>query len=175
MKLKITHIITLFAVLFLLASCKKEAERLILKEEKKLEGTWNIDEYTTRVTDSLGVTVSEVTENNTGDVKFTIASEVDADVFNLVQFNNITGGNALVGYFQGYNAGDPTVNNGWAVYWDVDPNGQRILFWGITGGGSYHKTVNLEYDGKNKMTWTYLQLNNNSPNVRTFYTYVLSK
>ena len=156
-------------------ACKKQEERLILKEEKRLEGTWNIDESNTLVTDSMGVVISDSTEYNIGTVAFTIASQEGADVFNLVSFNNITGSNALVGYFQGYNAGFSTTNGGWAFYWDADPDSKRILFWAIAGGGSYHKTVNLETDGKNKQTISYVQTFFNNQNVRTFYTFKMSK
>jgi len=162
-------------VITLFTACKKQELRLITKEEKRLEGTWNIDETRTQVTDSMGVVISDSIEFNTGTVEFRIAED-DAEVpFNLVLFNNITGSNALVGYFQGYNAGFSTTTGGWAVYWDADPDSKRILFWGITSGGSYHKTVNLELDGNKKQTLSYVQSFFNNPNERTFYTFKLSK
>lgn len=175
--MKTNILVGFIIVVTLFTACKKQEERLITREEKRLEGTWSIDESRTQVTDSMGVVISDSTELNIGTVEFRIASEDGADVFNLVLFNNITGNNALAGYFQQYNAGFSTTTGGWAFYWDADPDSKRILFWGIASGGSYHKSVNLELDGngKKKQTLSYVQKYFNAPNIRTFYTFTLSK
>lgn len=171
MKLKLC----LWAVMAIVgfSSCKKNEERLLLKEEKRLEGVWNLDEYTIETTDSIGVILSNVKAENVGYIEFKLSTDEGADVFNPVLFEEGADDIELVNYFKGQSAGDATVKGGWSLYWDADPDGKRILFWGITGGGSLHTTVNIENAGKNNQTLFYTRSLGNGQ--RVFYTFKMSK
>lgn len=82
-----------------------------------------------------------------------------------------------MGYFRGKAAGDATTSGGWGLYWDADPAGKRLIIWGIAPSSSYHRTVNLEYDGKGKSERTlwYTTTPAGSPDTHHFFYYNLRK
>jgi len=161
------------------ASCKKTSDRMLEKETECMVGVWTIASLRHVVTDTLGRTLSDSTTADAGTIEFREAAD-EGEPFQRVLFENGRGATELTGYFRGVGATDATVNGGVALYWDADPAAKRINIWGIGPSSSYHRFVNVEYDGAGKnerVMWYTLPIGTSSATSvkRDTYYYTLRK
>lgn len=166
------------AGLCLLASCKKAEQRDLDKSRKRLLGMWTVESISLRTTDTLGALLGDTTIPNPGTVEFIEADESASGIgaFDRALFEGPCSKSELVGYFSGNNAGDPTSTGGWSLCWDADPEGLRLQFWGVNGGGSLHRSLNLQYEGKGKNTQQlYYIVQTPGVNLRSIYTWQMRK
>ena len=68
---------------------------------------------------------------------------------------------------------DKTTTGGVVVYWDTDPDSQRIGLWTIEPGGSWYEKADCT-GNSNKHKITYIIVDNNA-NTRSFYEYNLKR
>ena len=128
-------------LLLAVAGCQKPEIRDIAAQEKKWLGTWQVDEIRTFVTDTLGREISNVIVKDQGSVEFRVApGGTGGAYFKPVDFAGPCAQSALVRYFSGKAAGDSTPT-GWELYWDADPDGGRVLVWGIGPLSSYRVVI----------------------------------
>lgn len=160
------------------ASCKKAEERAIDKEQKRLLGTWRVDAINLRSTDTLGNLLKDTTYTTPGTVAFGKGSEGGSaiETFDRAMFEGGAAATELVGYFKMQNCGDPTTTGGWSLCWDADPESVRIQFWGLNGGGSFHRGVNVSYSGNGKGSQDmFYVVQSAGTNERSFYTWHMTK
>lgn len=169
---------TLALLLLCGASCKKKTDREIEKSQKRLYGKWTVSKIVLHQTDTLGNLVRDTSMDNQGTLEFSAgdANGTGIAYFSLAKFEGACANSELVYYFRSQNAGDPTTAGGWSLSWDADPQDVRIQFWGVTGGGSLHRAINVSYSGKGTDNQQmYYVVENTSQNRRSFYTWTMSK
>ena len=174
----LTVLLFLFVCMLTGASCNKYYIREIEVSEKRILGTWQVNEIITRQTDTLNNTISEITQTNQGTIEFTPNDDAASGsaFFRSARFEGDCVKSALVEYFSYKDAGYETPTKGWILAFDPDPQDLRIQFWGISDyGGSFHQvvTLNPEATDKNRMEWQYTT--SDGSNSRVFYTFRLSK
>ncbi len=157
------------------ASCKKAETKQLQKAGDRMVGTWTVASIETRVTDTLGTTLVDSTATNQGTLVFGRGDQnaIGAGFFDYADFSGPCATSDLVLYFRNVAAGDPLANGGWSLSWDADPDDLRVQFWGETGGGSYHNSLNHSYNGNTQLLYYVVQ-----PlyqNTRIFYTWTLTK
>ncbi len=108
-----------------------------------------------------------------GAVDFIKATNVENDVFNEIRVEGFFAEAAFVKYFKKNGAGGSTPN-GYAFYWDADPNQERIFFWAVAPGTNYHRIVNLEYLTKNSIKISFME-QDNTGQKSTFYSWLFKK
>jgi hypothetical protein len=64
--------------------------------------------------------------------------------------------------------------NGWSLTYDADPEDLRVQFWGVTAGGSYHRSINHSFSGNDSQQLFYV-VQPPFLNKRIFYTWKLHK
>jgi hypothetical protein len=127
--------------------CQKAELRDIENQEDKWLGTWEVTEIKTVTTDTLGNVRSELTAANQGTVEFRKAPGGTAgDAFKPAIFEGACANAEMVRYFADRSSGDRTATRGWAIYWDADPDGARVLLWAIGPLSSYHRTITMDSD-----------------------------
>jgi len=172
-------LILLLAGPWLLAviSCRKAELRDLETQQKKWLGTWQVAEIRTVTTDTLGRVLTTQSAPNQGSIEFRESADgLGGDAFKAAVFAGPCARAELVSYFSRVRAGDPTTAGGWSLYWDADPDGARLLLWGITGGGSYHRTVTLDSDDAQARQLHYVNRSTTrGANELTFITWSLRK
>jgi len=162
-------------LVLLFASCKKTETKQLEKAGDRLVGTWTVKSIQTRTTDTLGTTILDSTATGQGTIVFARGDKnaIGAGYFDHADFTGPCATSDLVLYFRNVAAGDALANGGWSLSWDADPDDLRVQFWGETGGGSYHNSVNHSYSGNTQLLYYVVQ-----PlyqNKRIFYTWTLTK
>ena len=155
------------------ASCEKVEIRDLKRSTDQQLGRWQVTEIKTVTADSLGKVLSTKTVADQGTMEFQLP--LDPVPFNRVRCEGPCVGSDLVGYFRNAGAGEATTTGGWALYWDADPNNQRLQFWGIKIGGSLHRMINLERDGDSHQRLTYIITSKLKPAQRVITTLDLRK
>ncbi len=161
------------AAIFMLGSCKKTEIKDIEKAGDKLIGLWQVNSISTRITDTLGNFISDITVSNQGTVTFARGDKnaLAADYFDHADFVGPCATSDLILYFRNVAAGD-AIANGWSLFWDADPEDLRVQFWGETGGGSYHMSLNHNFEGGQQFFYVLQPVHQNK---RIFYTWKMSR
>ena len=175
MKLTVNITYTLFisSMLLLLGSCKKTEIKDIEKAGNKLIGVWRVNSISTHITDTLGNLISDTTVSNQGTVTFARGDKNGSasDYFDHADFVGGCANSDLLNYFRNVAAGDAIIG-GWSLFWDADPEDLRVQFWGETGGGSYHVSLNHNFEGGQQFFYVLQPVNQNR---RIFYTWKMSR
>jgi hypothetical protein len=166
------HIIG-FAFLLFSTSCKKTEIKDIEKAGDKLIGTWHVNSINTHTTDTLGNLIADSTVSNQGTVTFARGDKslIGNGYFDHADFIGACATSDLVLYFSSVDAGD-ALAGGWSLNWDADPEDLRVQFWGVTGGGSYHLSLNHNFDGGQQFFYVLHPIHQNRS---IFYTWKMSK
>ncbi len=162
------------SILLLLGTgCKKPELVDIKTEQNRLKGLWKLSEYNVTQYDNItGAKLLSTTQNNVGTLEFKFASNIEADVFNYLTFEGAAAETYIPGFFLGHSA-DRTTTGGVAIYWDADPESQRIGLWTIEPGGNWYEKA----DCTGTKSWhkiTYIRTDQYT-NTRYFYEYNLKR
>ena len=161
------------SAILLTASCKKTEIKDIQKAGDELVGTWLVNSIETNITDTMGNPISDDAVTNQGTVTFVRGdkSASATQFFDHADFVGACANSDLVLYFSNVAAGD-AITNGWSLEWDADPEDLRVLLWGETGGGSYHVTLNHNFDGGQQFFYI---VQPPYQNKRIFYTWKMTR
>jgi hypothetical protein len=160
----------------LLTACvKKKVDKDIVKSRERLIGVWNVNEINVFETDTFGTLLSDTTMSDMGTLEFRYATDQGLDLFDAAAFRGACATMELPLYFRQTNSGE-VVPGGYEVLWEADPEDMRVMLWGISGGGNYHRGLNLAYDGDGDDNQRIFYVLESKPaNRRTFYTWRMTK